>query len=1010
MTGNGGRKRPTGRRPPKRGVAVAVVVLAVAFLVAGIWVYVVHLAPGVDLVRLQWAAGLSDSVLAGIRQHSAQFRSAVDWDMRALVPGYSAGLLFACFLGLRVFWTSRSRAWAGLGVAAAAVALVCNLTQDGLLLAALSGGLRKGALLDWIEALSFAKFAALLVAGMVGIAAIMVTIGRLTMSNRVRERWESAVRECKPGQRPVIPPPDIEHPAQEDKSTPRLPLSGQEWWDGISTGPHARWAQGFASPSARPKDAVGICVSGGGIRSGTVALGALQALREAGILRKADYLVSVSGGGYTAGGLQLAMTKATNGLPPDQAPPASQATAANAFAPGSPEEDHLRRHSSYIADGLGQWLVALGVLLRGVLSSLVIIGLTITTLGLGIGAFYRHVPITAGGNLPLPKFAVTGNNVAAPAYPAIPAGIWYAIAVAAGLTLLGYLARQLAAGREVWRQRTARAAFILVCATLLLVALGVALPALLWASSWVTWKLGFSLRPAAAVSTLTVLTTYLGAVAALFWRNRTTIAKTAGTVSGAAGKAPANMVLPNSMIQLILMWICLAFLILVALLLGGWVATSALVGSVWALLPAGALAVLAVVIDQTSLSLHPFYRRRLARAFAVRRVRCDRADVAVPYRDDEGTWLDTYAERVPGFPAATFAATANITGQDRTPPGRSAAPFMLAHDYIGGPVTGWVHTAFLRKLLPRALQADVTTEAAMAISGAAFASAMGSQTRFYEVFLAIANARLGAWLPNPRFVALKLQRDNLNDWTIPGFPTRRRLSYFAREIFGIHPSTGRLLLCTDGGHYDNLGLTELLRRRCKLIYCIDASGASHPLADALAGAITLAREELGVEITLTGQALDLVSGGGKQLEPASAFTNLNARLSTSPVAIGCITYPKVARRPEPRGCTPRGGKEASSYPETHGQLIFAQAVLTPDMPYQLLDFPQNDPGFPNDSTGDQFFNAAQFDAYQTLGDFIGQKAANPPADATGNHRLTQQAKRPRLPRPLRLIQFRRTRC
>ena len=426
--------------------------------------------------------------------------------------------------------------------------------------------------------------------------------------------------------------------------------------------------------------------------------------------------------------------------------------------------------------------------------------------------------------------------------------------MAAGLALLAYLARQLAAGREVWRRRASRSAMILLCATLLLAVLGVAVPALLWASSWVTWKLNFSLRPAAAVSSLTVITTYLGAVVALFWRNRTTIAKTAGTVTSAARKTPVNMVLPNSMIQPILMWICLAFLILVALLFCGWAATSPLVHSIWALAPAGALAVLAVVIDQTSLSLHPFYRRRLARAFAVRRLKRAHADVAVPYRDDEYTWLDTYATPVTGYPATTFAATANITGQDRTPPGRPAVPFMLAHDYIGGPATGWVHTGFVRQLLPRALRADLTTEAAMAISGAAFASAMGSQTRFFEVFLAIANARLGAWLPNPRFVALK--RDNLDNWTIPGFPARRRLSYFAREIFGIHPSTGRLLLCTDGGHYDNLGLVELLRRRCKLIYCIDASGASQPLADALAGAITLAREELGVDITLDKEAFE----------------------------------------------------------------------------------------------------------------------------------------------------------
>jgi hypothetical protein len=1006
MTGNGGRKRQKSRRPPKRRVAIVVVVLAVAFLVAGIWVYVVHQAPGVDLVRLQWAAGLTDQALAGIRQHSAQFRSALDWDMRALIPGYGVGLLLGCYLGWRVFWTSRFQAGAVLGMAAAALAVVCNLAQDLLLLKALSKGLQKGALLDWIEALSFAKFAALLVAGVVGIAAIMATTGRLAMSNRVQKRWKGAAGACGPGQPPVIPPPVIEQSAQESRNASHWRLSGQEWWDGISTGPRARWAQGYASPSTRVKDAVGVCVSGGGIRSATVALGALQALRDEGVLGNADYLVSVSGGGYTAGGLQLAMTRATDGLPRGQAP-VSRATSADAFAPGSPEEDHLRRHSSYLADGLGQWLVALGVLLRGVLSSLIIIGLTITTLGLAIGAFYRHVPITAGGNLPLPKFAVTGKNVSAPAYPAIPVGVWYAIAVAVGLTLLAYLARQLAAGREAWWRRISRGAMILLCATLLLVALGVAVPALLWASSWVTWKLGFSFRPAAAVGSLTVITTYLGAVVALFWRKRTTIAKTAGTVTGAASKGPVNMVLPNSMIQLILLWISLAFLILVALLLCGWAATSALVHSIWALAPAGALVVLTVVIDQTSLSLHPFYRRRLARAFAVRRVSRDDADVAVPYSDDEGTWLDTYARPVSGFPAATFAATANITGQDRTPPGRAAVPFMLAHDYIGGPATGWVHTGFLRKLLPRALQADLTTEAAVAISGAAFASAMGGQTRFYEVFLAIVNARLGAWLPNPRFVALK--HDNLDNWTIPGFPARRRLSYFAREIFGIHPSTGRLLLCTDGGHYDNLGLVELLRRRCKLIYCIDASGASQPLADALAGAITLAREELGVEVTLDSQVLDLVAGDRQQLEPASSFTNLNSRLSKSQVAAGTISYPEVARHRESQGRAPGSGKVASSYPKAQGQLVFAQADLTPDMPYQLLDFPQSDPGFPNDSTGDQFFNAGQFDAYQTLGDFIGHKAVKPQADALRNHRLSRPPRRSRLARPLWFIQFRRIR-
>jgi len=1028
-------------KPYPRQKAAAGVVLAVAFLVTGIWVYAAHQPAKINPVTLQWSASLTPNALAGLRPDSARFRTALDWDIWALIPGYLAGLLLACYMGYRVFWTRRSHAWAVRGMAAAALAGACNIAQDLLLLKALGDGLATGALLDSAEVLSFVKFAALLVAASVGIAAIIVTSGRLATSNRTRTRWKGAETDCRTKDRDrgteerplVIPPPEIEDATSQVSG---LTAAEQDWWKGLSTGPQARWAEGFAAPSHRVESKTGVCVSGGGIRSAAVALGALHALREEGVLDQAEYLVSVSGGGYTAGALQLAMTTAAKRIasetaPSSQAPPScaqatppsSQATPSDAFAPGSPEEDHLRRHSSYIADGLGQWMVALGVLLRGVLSSLVIIGVTITTVGLAIGEFYGRVPVTAGGVLHKPRFVLTGKNVPAPRYPGIPFGVWCAIAVVGGLTMLAYLIRQLTTKPERMPRASRRAA-VLLTVTILLAVLGVALPALLWLSSWMTWPLGFGSLRAATVSSLSLVVTYLGAVVAVFWRKRTTIVKTAGTVTGLADNRSVNQVLPNSMVQLILLWICLAFLILVGLVLCGWAATSGLVHSLWALVPVVTLAALVVIIDQTSLSLHPFYRLQLARAFAVRRVRRCNADIAEPYPADEMTWLCEYGKREPGFPFVTFAATANITKQDRTPPGRRAVPFMLAHDYVGSPATGWVRTDFLTAIAGRYVRNDLTVEAAMAISGAAFASAMGSQTRFYEVFLAIANARLGAWLPNPFFVALKY--GNLDNWTIPGLPCKRRLSYFAREIFGIHPSTGRMLLCTDGGHYDNLGLVELLRRRCKVIYCIDASGASVPLADALAGAITLAREELGVEISFTREAYDLAPGGWDQLKPAASFTDLNSRMSKNQVAIGSITYPEitcpeitcpeitcpeitcpeVARCPGKRRGAPRGGQETTIYKKTHGQIVFAQAVLTPDVPYQLLDFPQDDTGFPHDSTGDQFFDAGQFDSYQALGHFIGQKAARRPAAAIDCHPLPKPARPSWFRRPLRMIWLR----
>ena len=85
-----------------------------------------------------------------------------------------------------------------------------------------------------------------------------------------------------------------------------------------------------------------------------------------------------------------------------------------------------------------------------------------------------------------------------------------------------------------------------------------------------------------------------------------------------------------------------------------------------------------------------------------------------------------------------------------------------------------------------------------------------------------------------------------------------------------------------------------------------------------------AREELGVEIELDA-ALELVPGGWDQLAPSTSFADLNSRLSMSAVTTGGITYPAA------------GDHEA-----TTGELVIAQVVLTPDMPYQLLEFPQEE--------------------------------------------------------------------
>ncbi|MFJ7587880.1 hypothetical protein ACIQZO_10920 [Streptomyces sp. NPDC097617] len=305
-----------------------------------------------------------------------------------------------------------------------------------------------------------------------------------------------------------------------------------------------------------------------------------------------------------------------------------------------------------------------------------------------------------------------------------------------------------------------------------------------------------------------------------------------------------------------------------------------------------ALIVLTLVIDQTTFSLHPFYRQRLAGAFAVRRpVLKDGSVGALPYDyNAEPTPLNPYAQRVEGFPQVILAASAAVSLRNRTAPGRPAVPFTFASDYCGGPDTGWVRTGTLQKTAPALIGRDLTVQSAVAVSGAAFASAMGSQTMFMERLLALSNVRLGTWVPNPLYLA-ELATYGPNRI----MPRVRRLRYQLQELVGRYSDTTPLLLCTDGGHFDNLGLVEMLRLRCRTVYVIDASGDSPPLATTLAQAITLAYEDLGVTITFDDKGqnlLNLVPGSAKPLAPEAPMASLNARFSANCLVRGTIEYPE----------------------------------------------------------------------------------------------------------------------
>ncbi|MDQ2958796.1 MAG: patatin-like phospholipase family protein [Actinomycetota bacterium] len=944
----------SGQDGPSKSSGWWTVVLAVAALAAGIALYHGFAPRSLDIVGIE---------LSGRHQPwplPAGTTRAVWWDF-AFIAGYGSALL----LGIRTLaWIlpADSRHPLPLALGCALMTIGADLSENAfLLIAGYRGGSSNwltGALLEAASTAAVLKFCTLVPAAAGALAGLVITICRLLSR----------------------PPVSVEHP----RFSPARPVEGDpvdsERPFAIAADDATRWRNGYHVPGLEETDllrkankpVVGICLSGGGIRAAAVAMGAMQSLRDK--LIKAHFLVSVSGGGYTAGALQQAITTAGPANPLG----AALHDPATAFGFGGVEEDHVRRHSSYLADTTPRLMLALAMIVRHLLLTLVLLFGPAVALGIAGGWFYARVPVTDLSGIEIRAYQPRRDSAAShkfdTAFPDLRLGALIALGLAALVALLCWLNSERSAARGAdprWvRQRLRYAVlsrqFSMVAAAVAVLA--IVAPSLAWVAAWLFDQAGGIAPVAIGGPVGTVLFTYLTSLAVLVWRKKKWIG---AQVSGLFGRTKSGGVaaaVPSGPLQLVLVFA--ALLVLAAswlLLFAGLILTD---GDRSALYTGAGVTVLVFVlggiVDETTLSMHPFYRARLASAFAVRTIRREQDGqlVALAYPSAERTTLSRYGVQPPGrdFPRVIFAATANLTGEERTPPGLNAVSYTFNGDWVGGPDVGWVRTKDLEQVSPPRLQRDLTVQGAVALSGAAIASSMGKGARWTQVLMAVTGVRLGAWMPNPRFVIEQFSHPP--GWQQARLPQVRRLSYLLRELFDLHRHDGPLLHVTDGGHYENLGLVELFRRRCTRIYCIDSSGDSPPTATTFAEALTLARQELGVIVTLD-PPWTTEPGSGAPFDPKDPLSALNARLSASPLITGTFRYPAE-----------------SGADDVVGQLVVAKALLWPELPYQLLSYATNNAVFPHDSTADQWFDDGQYAAYTELGRQLGTLA-----DSTMDQRI-----------------------
>lgn len=217
-------------------------------------------------------------------------------------------------------------------------------------------------------------------------------------------------------------------------------------------------------------------------------------------------------------------------------------------------------------------------------------------------------------------------------------------------------------------------------------------------------------------------------------------------------------------------------------------------------------------------------------------------------------------------------------------------------------------------------QDSPTLGLAVAVSGAAANPNMGYHTSPLTSFLmTIFNARLGCWFANP---SLKKPITRIS----PHFS----LPSLVRELFGTADDGSSFVDVSDGGHFENLGIYELVRRRCRLIVASDAECDFNMSFGSLGNVIRLCEVDFGAKIRIDVSSIRKDEATGR---------------SHSHCAVGKIEY---------------GNGDL-------GTLIYIKSSLLENENTAVLQYLSGHLTFPHESTADQFFTEDQFESYRKLG-------------------------------------------
>jgi hypothetical protein len=719
---------------------------------------------------------------------------------------------------------------------------------------------------------------------------------------------------------------------------------------------------------SRKIEAVGLALSGGGIRSAAFSLGVLQALDRFGILKRVDYLSTVSGGGYIGASLTATMTKSGGSFVFRDRHNELSGAPSLLETGDSAAVGHLRNYSNYLLPPGGRYFGELTMtILRGV----------IPNLGLLLSILLICATLTI---LSTPK---RSDLFGWCAFALCPEGFntfpWTSMLGVLGIivVLASAIARSHFRRRSLGQGSLFANVFVIILAIVFFIEAQSIFIQGMFEECPPGWCNATSVIATNVIKSLAVIAIPIAALVTWFSAQLGEWVQ-ASIDSGYSGPRLLAFVMQAAI------WVAAAALPLliwiIYLYLGYWgiedntipletrpvhmpsslLHAAAMVGRIrgvdgffgYHFQPLIALYVcvamililLSWLIKPNANSLHGAYRDRLGKAFLF-----DPSEVVNQKDSDELRPLEMRLSQlsVAYAPYHLIGASLNIHGSvHANRRARNADFFLFSPLNVGSYVTGWAPTKEFEEAAP-----DVDLATAMAISGAAVSANMqAAPLRSMTPTLALLNVSLGYWLNNPRYLQPNT-RIGRSIWR--GF-SRLLVNRLTVSLWS--QMTGRLqensdeIYVTDGGHLENLGVYELLRRRCAVIIVVDAEADPYMYFNSFVKVQRYARIDLGIHIDMPYASVQRSALQWMGYDPQYDLKNALLEPTAGPHAIiGMIDY---------------GNGEI-------GHLVYIKSSLTGDEPNYVRDYARRHRKFPHEDTGNQFFNEEQFEVYRALGSHIG---------------------------------------